>query len=189
MGACFHHFFQAFSEHSGHVLGFPLGLHGALDHVVAFFDGFVQIFENLHVVDVPVVSSFHFRNGHAKVVVKFLGNAEDLPQTVLFTGVLLFHLVKLGLKMFDSLRGLGGSHLQLTHANILLCNDGFKGFLLDLSVNDLLFEHFNFCSCIDQFLFLRFISSKQLLKAVGFGGQRLFELLDEHIRRQRTFRH
>ena len=99
-----HHLFHSLGEHTGHVLRFAFGFNGPFDHLVAFFDGLVQVFEDLHVGDVPVVAGFHFGDGQAKVVVQLFCDAEDLAQTVFFTGVLLLHLVEFRLKVLNSLR-------------------------------------------------------------------------------------
>ena len=165
------------------------GFHGSLNHFVALLDGLVQILEDLHVGDVPVVSSLHFGDGQSQIVVQFFCDAEDLAESVLFTGVLLFHLFQFRLKMFNSLGVLRGFHLQFTNANVLFGDDGFQGFLFDFSVNNFLLQNFDFRLGINEFFLLRFIGCKQLLQTVGFGGERLLQLFDLDLRRDGSFRH
>ena len=41
------------------MLRLALGFDRSLNHVVALLDGLVEVFENLHVVDVPIVTCLH----------------------------------------------------------------------------------------------------------------------------------
>ena len=83
--SCFDHLIHSIGEGTGHVLGLSLSFNCTLNHLVSFLDGLVEVFEQCHVSNVPVVSSFHFRNSEFEVIVKFFCNSEDLAETVLLT--------------------------------------------------------------------------------------------------------
>ena len=184
-----HHLLHALGERPGHVLRFTLGFNGTLNHFVALLDGLVQVLENLHVVHVPVVSSLHLGHGQPEVVVQLLSDAEDLAKAIFLPRVLLFHLLEFGFKVFDSLGILGGLHLKFTNADVLFCDDGFERFFLDFTVDDFLFQHFDFGLCIHEFFLLRFVGCKQLLQTISLGGEGFLKLLDLDLRRDGSFRH
>ena len=91
--------------------------------------------------------------------------------------------------MFDALGILRGLHLQFADADVLFGDDGFKGFLLDFPVDDFLLQNFNLRLGVDEFFFLCFVGSKQLLQTIGFGGEGFLKLLDLDLRRDGSFRH
>ena len=153
------------------MLGFSLGFNSTLNHLVTFLNRLVEVFEESHMSNIPVVTCLHFCNCEFQVIVKFFCNAEDLSETVLFTRILFFHCLKSGFQMLDTLVSLGCLHLQFTDSEIFLSNQGFLCFSLNFFVDDLLFENFNFCSCVDKFLFLSLIGCEQFLQTVRFSCQ------------------
>ena len=153
------------------MLGFSLSFYSTLNHLVTFLNRLVEVFEESHVSNIPVVTCLHFCDCEFQVIVKFLCNAEDLSETILLTRILFFHCLKSGFQMLDTLVSLGCLHLKLTDSKIFLSNQGLLCFSLDFFVDNLLFENFNFCSRIDKFLFLSLIGCEKFLQTVRFGCQ------------------
>ncbi len=169
------------------MLGLSLCFNSALNHIVALLDCLVEVFKNLHVVDVPVVASLHFRNSETKVVIEFFCNSKDLAEAVLLTGILLFHLFKFRLQVFDLLSGFHSAQLEFTDTDLPLVEKCFLSFFFDLSFNDFFFQNFVFCSCVKQVFLDPFVGSEQLLKTVGLSSELLLKLLNSNLWRDGPF--
>ena len=82
------------------MLRLAFSFNGTLNHFIANLDGFVEVFKNTHMIDIPIISCFHFFNSETEVIIEFLSNPIYSTETIFFTGVLFFHLIEFRFETF-----------------------------------------------------------------------------------------
>ena len=113
-------FIEAVLESSLHMGRLALGFDRVLNHVISSLDCTVEILEDLHVVDIPIVTGFHLCNGKTKVTIEFFCDFKDAGKALLFFRSLLFHHLKCGFQMLDALGCLGVVEFKITDTVVLL---------------------------------------------------------------------